>query len=134
MGKTAFSNTNEPIDQIAMNFRIRNANIITPYRTVTGATLMISDGKIVGIGNEFPGFEDVNEIDANGQYLSPGFIDLHVHGGGGADFMDGNVDSFLQIAKTHAQYGTTAMCPTTLTSSMKDLFRTLDIYEEANQI
>ena len=117
-----------------MNFRISNANIITPYRIVTGTTLMISDGKIVGIGNEFPGFEDVTEIDAKGQYLSPGFIDLHVHGGGGADFMDGDVDSFLQIAKTHAQFGTTSMCPTTLTSSMEDLFRTLDIYEQANQM
>lgn len=117
-----------------MNFRIYNANIITPYRIIREATLMVSDRKIVGIANEVPGFEDVTDIDAKGQYLSPGFIDLHVHGGGGADFMDGNVESFLQIAKTHAQYGTTSMCPTTLTSSMKDLFRTLDTYEVANKL
>jgi N-acetylglucosamine-6-phosphate deacetylase len=117
-----------------MNFRIQNAKIITPYRIISGSSLLVSNGKIIGIGNDFSGFENVTTIDAKGQYLSPGFIDLHVHGGGGADFMDADIASFLLVAKTHARHGTTSMCPTTLTSSKADLLRTLDIYEKANEV
>ncbi|MEO6633149.1 MAG: N-acetylglucosamine-6-phosphate deacetylase, partial [Mucilaginibacter sp.] len=49
------------------------------------------------------------------------------------DFMDNTVDAFLGIAETHARYGTTAMCPTTLTSSKDDLLETLRIYELADK-
>ena len=73
------------------------------------------------------------EIDAGGKYVSPGFIDIHIHGGGGHDFMDNTVDAFLGIANTHARYGTTAMLPTTLTSSKEDLLETLRIYELADK-
>jgi N-acetylglucosamine-6-phosphate deacetylase len=55
-----------------------------------------------------------------------------VHGGGGHDFMDGNEDAFLEIARTHARYGTTAMVPTTLTAEKVDLLKTLDLYATAN--
>ena len=58
-------------------------------------------------------------IDAAGAYVSPGFIDLHVHGGGGADFMDGGVEPILQAAKTHLKHGTTTIYPTTITAPME---------------
>ena len=64
-------------------------------------------------------------IDAGGRYISPGFIDIHVHGGGGYDFMDNTVEAFLEIAKIHARFGTTAMYPTTLTGSTEDIIKTL---------
>ncbi len=73
------------------------------------------------------------EIDAQGNYISPGFIDIHVHGGGGYDFMDGSETAFLKIAETHARYGTTAMLPTTLTSTKAEILHILDVYEEANR-
>ncbi len=76
---------------------------------------------------------DTIGIDAMGNYISPGFIDIHVHGGGGHDFMDGSEEAFLKIAETHAQYGTTAMFPTTLTSEKEDLLHTLQLYEQANK-
>jgi N-acetylglucosamine-6-phosphate deacetylase len=78
-------------------------------------------------------FADAIEIDANGNYISPGFIDIHVHGGGGYDFMDGNEEAFLKIAETHARHGTTAMLPTTLTSEKEGLLQTLEVYEQANK-
>lgn len=76
---------------------------------------------------------DAVEIDAKGNYISPGFIDIHVHGGGGCDFMDNTKDAFLKIAEMHARYGTTSMVPTTLTSTKEDLLQTLDIYDKANK-
>ena len=114
-----------------MNFKIYNANIITPYRIIPRGNLTIADGKIIGINNDLTGLVDVTEIDAKGKYLSPGFIDLHVHGGGGYDFMDENVEAFLKIAEAHAKHGTTAMCPTSLSSSQQGLLKTLNIYGKA---
>jgi N-acetylglucosamine-6-phosphate deacetylase len=52
-------------------------------------------------------------IDLQGGYLVPGFIDIHVHGGAGADFMDGSVEAFRAICSAHARHGTTSLLPTT---------------------
>ena len=115
------------------SFKITNGTLLTPYRLLPKGTLVVEEGIITGVleaGRETP---DLPEIDAQGQYVSPGFIELHVHGGGGHDFMDGSVEAFLEIAKTHARFGTTAMVPTTLTSSQESLFRTLELYGEANR-
>ncbi|OAQ38023.1 N-acetylglucosamine-6-phosphate deacetylase [Pedobacter psychrophilus] len=114
--------------------KIYNANIITPFRLIKGGSILIKDGKIeaVNAGNlEVP---NAKEINANGAYVSPGFIDIHVHGGGGFDFMDGSVDAFLKIAECHAKYGTTSLTPTTLTSEKEDLLKTLDDFETAHKI
>ena len=77
--------------------------------------------------------KDAVEIDAEGMFVSPGFIDIHVHGGGGFDFMDGTEEALLQVAATHARYGTACMLPTTLTSSKEELFHTLEVYKNANE-
>lgn len=116
--------------------RIKNARLITEQRVIPDAVLCIENGKIVRIGDEGHDFasKKARVIDAKGMYLSPGFIDIHVHGGGGHDFMDGSVSAFLKIAECHARYGTTAMVPTTLTSEKEGLLETLAIYEEANAI
>ncbi len=113
--------------------KITNGRILTPFRIIPNGTVVVTDNKITGImeGNvDIPG---AFEIDAQGQYISPGFIDIHVHGGGGSDFMDGTVGAFLKVAETHAHYGTTSMLPTTLTSETDELFHTLEIYKEANK-
>ncbi|MBS1606518.1 MAG: N-acetylglucosamine-6-phosphate deacetylase [Bacteroidetes bacterium] len=104
--------------------RIINGKVITPGGIVTGGEVFVRDGKIAGSGS--PGDR---VVDAAGCYVSPGFIDIHVHGGGGYDFMDGHEDAFLEIARTHARYGTTAMLPTTLTGSKEELLHILDVYE-----
>ena len=113
--------------------KIINGRILTPYRDITGGTLLITGKVIAEISEGDIDAPGATVIDAGGNYVSPGFIDLHVHGGGGYDFMDGHVDAFLKIAETHAKYGTTAMVPTTLTSGKEDLLKTLDLYELAHQ-
>lgn len=115
-----------------MRLKITNGDIITPYRYIRNGTVLVENGIIIGVHEGNVDFPDAQIIDANGNYIAPGFIDLHVHGGGGHDFMDGSAEAFLAIAETHAKYGTTSMVPTTLTSEKEDLLQTLDLYEEAN--
>ena len=114
--------------------KIYNGKIITPAGIIPEGYVLVSGETIAGIGEGNTEFDDATEIDAGGNYVSPGFIDIHVHGGGGHDFMDGTVEAFLEIAATHARYGTTSMLPTTLTSEKEDLIQTLELYEQANKI
>lgn len=93
---------------------------------------MVSEGRIEAVSERDIDAPDAAAIDAGGNFVAPGFIDIHVHGGGGHDFMDGSEEAFLKIAETHARYGTTSMVPTTLTSEKEELLQTLSLYEQAN--
>jgi N-acetylglucosamine-6-phosphate deacetylase len=116
----------------AERLKIYNGNVITPYRIIPNGTVIVSEGIITAVGQGNIEVENALEIDAMGKYIAPGFIDIHVHGGGGHDFMDGSELAFLKIAETHARFGTTSMLPTTLTSTREQLLETLQIYETAN--
>ena len=113
--------------------KIFNGNILTPYRVIRQGTVVVSGGKIIEVSEGNIEVPDAKEIDAKGNFVAPGFIDMHVHGGGGHDFMDGSENAFLKIAETHAQYGTTSMLPTTLTAEKEELYKTLELYEQANR-
>lgn len=111
--------------------KINNGHLITPSRIIPNGSILVEDGIISAVEDhdfEIPG---VINLDAGGRYISPGFIDIHVHGGGGHDFMDNTVEAFLEIAKLHARFGTTAMFPTTLTGPTEDIVKTLEIFEKA---
>lgn len=113
--------------------KIFNGQIVTPYRIIPKGTIIIKGDTIAAVseGNlELPG---AIEIDAEGKYVSPGFIDIHLHGGGGHDFMDTNETAFLKIAEKHAQFGTTSMVPTTLAGDPDELQQLLMLYEQADK-
>lgn len=110
-------------------FRIFNGRLITPRGIVNNGCLLVADGKIADISDCYIEADGFTDIDAEGCYISPGFIDLHVHGGGGADFMDATPEAFIRVASTHARYGTTSMTPTTLTAEASGLFQALDAYD-----
>ncbi|QDK83836.1 N-acetylglucosamine-6-phosphate deacetylase [Spirosoma sp. KCTC 42546] len=116
-----------------MRQKIVNGTVLTPFRTIRNGTVVIDNGQIMGIHEGAVDVPDAIEIDAQGQFVAPGFIDIHVHGGGGFDFMDSTKEAFLKIAELHARYGTTALVPTTLTAEKEDLLQTLDVYEQANR-
>src|SRR5436190_1182709 len=68
--------------------KIYNGKIITPTKIVDGGSVLVTDNTITAVSEKNIEVEDAVEIDAKGNYVSPGFIDIHVHGGGGQDFMD----------------------------------------------
>ena len=111
--------------------KIYNGKIITPSSIIEGGCVLITGDTITAVSERNIDVNDAIEIDAKEKYISPGFIDIHVHGGGGYDFMDATETAFLTIAETHARYGTTAMLPTTLTATKELLIQTLDAFESA---
>jgi N-acetylglucosamine-6-phosphate deacetylase len=113
--------------------KIYNGKIITPYRIIPNGCILVTGNTITAVSEGNADFGDAIEIDAKGKYVAPGFIDIHVHGGGGHDFMDGTETAFLKIAELHVQYGTTAILPTTLSGSKEELLLTLSAYEAANR-
>lgn len=108
---------------------IRGGKVITPQGIVEGSVL-VRDGKIAGVGDVHASADET--IDAGGAYVCPGFIDMHTHGAGGADFMDGTVEAYLTAAKMQVRHGATLVYPTTCTSSNEDLFAVLATYKEAD--
>ncbi len=115
-----------------MRTTLINGRLVLPDEIWEHGYVVIEDGKIAALGKGDPEEPLSGEvIDARSYYISPGFIDLHTHGAGGADFMDATVDAYLTIAETHARYGTTALLPTTLTCPDEELFHMFDIYREA---
>ena len=81
--------------------------------------------------------EDINHyevteiIDAKNLYISPGFIDIHIHGSGGFDTMDGDINALEKISKTIAAYGTTSFLPTTMTMEKSHIIKALDTIKKA---
>jgi N-acetylglucosamine-6-phosphate deacetylase len=113
--------------------KIFNGKIITPYRIISNGSVLITGKTITAVSEGNADFDGALEIDAMGKYIAPGFIDIHIHGGGGHDFMDGTEKAFLKIAELHARYGTTSMLPTTLSASPEELMQTLQAYETASK-
>lgn len=116
-----------------MRLIIKNGTVIFYNRIQEGTTVVCENGKISSVSksDEITVREGDQVIDAQGNYVSPGFIDIHTHGGGGHDFMDSTVEAYLGAAETHAKYGTTALLPTTLTSTTDELINTFAVYKEA---
>ena len=106
----------------AERFSIDNAVLVLPEGLQRGS-LLIENGRLAAISPENGHFDAEPGYDAGGRYVSPGFIDLHVHGGGGYDFMDGTVEAALGAARTHLAHGTTLLLPTTVACADEELER-----------
>jgi len=94
-------------------FRLLNATLILPDRVIPGGALDVEDGRLTAVGplDDLPRWSGAT-IDANGDFVAPGFVDLHVHGGDNADFMDGTIDAFETVVRAHTRHGTTSIVAT----------------------
>ncbi len=110
---------------------ITGGHAVLPDKVLSDTPLLIAEGRIAGIGVPCP--EGAEVIDAKGGYVLPGFIDIHVHGGGNADMMDESTEAIHQMARAHAAHGTTAIVPTTMTCEDSLLERVIACYLEAEK-
>ena len=102
---------------------ILNAKILLDD-TIIEDKVLLYDHKIVNTVDEID-LTDIETIDAKGAYVSAGFIDLHIHGSGGADVMDATPDALETISSTLLQTGTTSFLATTMTMSSEDIDKAL---------
>lgn len=111
------------------NLFIKNAKVVLSDTVTDKVAVLVLDGKIAEIDCKSAP-EGIETIDADGQYLLAGFIESHVHGGGGADFMEGTVEAFETVTKTHLKHGTTALVPTSMTATPEELQSFVKAYLE----
>jgi N-acetylglucosamine-6-phosphate deacetylase len=96
-----------------------NGALILPDRIIEDGAVLCRAGRILAVGRktEIAAPENAIRIDAGGGYIGPGYVDIHVHGGDGADFMDGTPEAVRTAARAHARHGTTTIFPTTTTGT-----------------
>lgn len=106
---------------------IKNSVIVTPNEMLENQSVLVEDGRIVDL--DYRGSDcDSEVVDAKGAYLLPGFVDLHVHGGGGHDFMDATSEAFEEAVKAHLNHGTTMMFPTAVAGTFEEMSDFLRAY------
>jgi N-acetylglucosamine-6-phosphate deacetylase len=108
---------------------IKNGSVVLPDGISENTDILVEGGKIANIGKNIVA-DNIEILDVNGSFVFPGFIDVHIHGGGGADFMDGTAEAFETAAKAHLKRGTTTLVPTAMTASKEELKGFINAYHE----
>ena len=113
-----------------MKYRLSGGRLVLDELVL--ADLLVSDGVIEGIISPYtPTGSDYEIIDCTDKYVSAGFIDIHQHGGGGSDYMDGAPDTFYNATRAHLSHGTTSVMPTLLSADTDGLLRAISGYKSA---
>jgi len=97
---------------------IKNGKIVTPMQILEGYDILIENGIIREIGKNL---DDGTALDAEGAYVTPGFVDIHTHGGYGADFMDSTAEAFETALQFHLDNGTTTVVATSCTAPKESI-------------
>lgn len=107
---------------------ITNADVVMPDG-IAKLPVELCDGKITRLDGDICS-QGARVIDASGCFVLPGFVDNHIHGGGGADFMDLTAQSFKTVIDTHLSHGTTTIYPTAVSSEIPKLIKFIELYRE----
>jgi N-acetylglucosamine-6-phosphate deacetylase len=106
----------------------RNATLVLPDRLIPNSGMVVAEDRIIAVGE--PRGTPTLGTDLGGKYLCPGFVDVHVHGGDGADFMDGTAEAFHSVCQCHVRHGTTSLTPTSTVATMAQYLRFLELCGE----
>jgi N-acetylglucosamine-6-phosphate deacetylase len=115
---------------------LTKAAVLTPFNLIDEATILIDGKRIVAV-DAFDSIEipsGYREVSLEGLLIAPGFIDQHLHGGGGAEIATGTVDSFIETAKFHAAHGTTSFLATTISDSRDKLEKIATSYATLEEL
>ena len=110
--------------------QIYNARILTPQGWLKNGSVLIRDNKILEVSNCELAVVGAELIDAKGMYIVPGGVEIHCHGGGSRDFMEGKEDAFRTAVKAHMQHGTTSIFPTLSSSTMPMIYDAVAVTEK----
>ena len=110
--------------------QIINGSIFTPQGWIEDGSVLIRDGKILEVTNCDLAIEGAEIIDAKGQFIVPGYVCMHAHGGGGHDFTECTEEAFRVAAETHRKHGATCIIPTMSSSSFEDIRKGVAICEK----
>lgn len=111
---------------------IQNVDILTPEPWGKGC-VVLREGRIAGLSQRVDPLPEMEVIDGQGLTLAPGFIDLHVHGGGGYGVMGGSPEEIRRMCAAHARHGTTSILPTTLAAPLPELAKAVDAVRAAQE-
>ncbi len=98
-----------------------HGNIVLPDRILPNGLVVTRRGRIIEVSQRTPDPEDGPVVKSGNGFIAPGYIDIHVHGGDGADFMDGTPEAARIAADAHLKRGTTTIFPTTTTGRAKEI-------------
>jgi N-acetylglucosamine-6-phosphate deacetylase len=118
-------------DAAPFEWRLVNVTLVLPDRLLERGAVHVRGGRIESVGTaaDLPAWRGTT-VDGGGQYAAPGFIDMHVHGGGGADFMDGTAAAFQTAVRAHTRHGTTSIVPTTTVARHEQTMRFFELCQE----
>ncbi len=100
-----------------------NAKILTPQGWLKDGSVLMRDNKILEVTNCDLAVVGADLIDVKGMYVVPGGVEIHCHGGGGGDFMEGTEEAFRTAIEAHMKHGTTSIFPTLSSSSVEMINR-----------
>src|SRR5215510_10760107 len=103
-----------------------NARLIFPDRIRDALNVVVEHGKIAAISERSLAHRKQEVIDLNGNYLAPGFIDVHVHGALDRDTMEASAEAFRAVCDFHASGGTTSLLLTTATAPVDAIIKVLE--------
>ncbi|GAA2140338.1 N-acetylglucosamine-6-phosphate deacetylase [Kitasatospora kazusensis] len=96
---------------------LAGARLVLPDGVVENGRLAVEGARIAALGGE----RRPDDLDLDGFTVVPGFVDLHVHGGGGASYASGIAEEALLAARTHLEHGTTTTMASTVTGEIDEL-------------
>jgi N-acetylglucosamine-6-phosphate deacetylase len=110
-----------------------NGQIVLADRILTAGEVVVKGSRIEQVNERMQWTSDAQTVDLAGGYLVPGFVDVHVHGGAGHDFMDATDEAFRAICQAHARHGTTSILPTTTVARHDQHLAFLDVCRRLNR-
>ena len=112
-------------------YRFTGGSVITGGAISKKDVLVFGDKIEAIVDHDTAVSSDYILIDCTDKYVSPGFVDIHQHGGGGADYMDDDPDTYFNATWAHLRHGTTAIMPTSLSADKEAMLRAVRSYVDA---
>jgi N-acetylglucosamine-6-phosphate deacetylase len=109
---------------------IFRGTVVLPDDLLPRAAVVVEGDRIVAVGRDVTVPAGADVIDVADGYISPGFVDIHTHGGAGSDYMDGTPEAVRVANRAHAHHGTTTLFPTTTTGTPAQLAAMLDAVQQ----